>query len=285
MEIVRVEDPAAYLELTTPLVGDAEARNNLFLGILGTLRTQPDVYPVFRLWGAIHGDRPVAAALRTDPYNLVLADATDDSALEPLLAAVRHDIGDIPGVVANSPFAERAETIWTEMTGARVAQRFAEGVFELTEVADLPRAPGGTRTATRADRDVLFDWIVAFSAEALAHRPPEGDEHISGMLETRLDHEDAGLWFWTEDDVPVSLAGFAGPTPNGIRIGPVYTPPERRGRGYATSLVAELSGAMLARGYRSCFLYTDLSNPTSNAIYERIGYRRVADAFEIQFER
>jgi predicted GNAT family acetyltransferase len=81
----------------------------------------------------------------------------------------------------------------------------------------------------------------------------------------------------------VSLAGFSGPTTTGIRIGPVYTPREHRGRGYATALVAELSTAMLARGYRACFLYTDLSNPISNAIYERIGYQRVADAVEIRF--
>ena len=79
---------------------------------------------------------------------------------------------------------------------------------------------------------------------------------------------------------PVSMASYGGRTPTGIRIGLVYTPPRHRRRGYATSLVAEQSRWLLEQGYRSCFLYTDLSNPTSNAIYERIGYRRVADSTE-----
>ena len=69
----------------------------------------------------------------------------------------------------------------------------------------------------------------------------------------------------------------ATPTPTGTRVGPVYTPPERRGHGYATSLVAELTAERLAAGHAFCFLFTDLSNPTSNAIYARIGYEPIAD--------
>jgi predicted GNAT family acetyltransferase len=283
MDIARVADAEAFLELTAPLVGAAEARNNVFLGILGTLRTQPEVYRVFRLWAALEGDRPVAAALRTDPYNLVVADAAVDAALEPLLAAVREDLGEIPGVVVNSPFAERVETIWIEMTGARVAQRFAEGVFELTEVAEVPRAHGDVRAATRADRDVLLDWFGAFAAEALAHRPPEGEEHIRYAVDTRLDHADAGLWLWIDDGQPVSLAGYGGPTPSGIRIGPVYTPPEHRRRGYGSALTAALSQRLLDEGRSFCFLFTDLANRTSNRIYRAIGYERVCDASEFAF--
>ncbi|MBA2569295.1 MAG: GNAT family N-acetyltransferase [Actinobacteria bacterium] len=73
------------------------------------------------------------------------------------------------------------------------------------------------------------------------------------------------------------MTGFGGPTPNGIRIGPVYTPPELRGRGYASALVAKLSSSLLAGGRRFCFLYTDLANPASNKIYERLGYVRVCE--------
>ena len=79
--------------------------------------------------------------------------------------------------------------------------------------------------------------------------------------------------------------GFGGPTPNGIRIGPVYTPPELRGRGYASALTAQVSQLQLDRGRRFCFLYTDLANPTSNAIYMRIGYERVCDSRELAFVR
>ena len=86
-------------------------------------------------------------------------------------------------------------------------------------------------------------------------------------------------------DGAVSLAGFGGRTPNGIRVGPVYTPPDLRGRGYASALTADLTRRLLAGGRRFCFLYTDLANPTSNSIYQRIGYRPVSDADLWSFTR
>lgn len=84
-------------------------------------------------------------------------------------------------------------------------------------------------------------------------------------VDSRLDSTTSGIYVW-EDGEPVSLIGYTGPTPNGIRIGPVYTPPEHRRRGYASAGVAEVSQIMLDSGRRYCFLFTDLANPTSNHI-------------------
>ena len=108
-------------------------------------------------------------------------------------------------------------------------------------------------------------------------------EDPARFIDHRLTADDAGAVLW-EDEQIVSLAAFGNPTPNGIRIGPVYTPPEYRRRGYASALVAELSERLLAKR-RFCFLFTDLANPTANRIYEQIGYRRVCEAAEIVFER
>ena len=102
------------------------------------------------------------------------------------------------------------------------------------------------------------------------------------MVEARLDRGTGGFALW-EDDGPVSLAGWGGETPNGVRIGPVYTPPGFRRRGYASALTASVSADRLAAGRRFCFLYTDLANPTSNRIYVEIGYERVCDAMEFVF--
>ena len=88
---------------------------------------------------------------------------------------------------------------------------------------------------------------------------------------------------WDTDDGPVSLAAFGGPTPNGMRIGPVYTPREHRGRGFGSAVTAAASRHLLDRGARFCFLYTDLANATSNAIYMRIGYEPVCDSRELAF--
>ena len=87
-----------------------------------------------------------------------------------------------------------------------------------------------------------------------------------------------GFLLWEDGGQTVSISGWGGPTPNGIRIGPVYTPPELRRRGYASALVAELTKRLLDGGRKFCFLFTDLANPTSNSIYQRVGYEPVSDA-------
>ena len=123
----------------------------------------------------------------------------------------------------------------------------------------------------------------AFSDEALPQRDhdPERGERI---VDLRLGPaDDAGLLIWELDGVPVSVAGFGSPTSIGIRIGPVYTPPELRRRGFASALTADLSRRMLDRGYRFCFLYTDLSNPFSNKVYLRVGYEFVCESADYSF--
>lgn len=92
------------------------------------------------------------------------------------------------------------------------------------------------------------------------------------------------MWLWEVNGRPVSMASYGGPTPNGIRVFAVYTPPTWRGRGYATACVIALTQRLLDGSRRFCFLFTDLANPTSNALYERVGYRPVADMESRTFE-
>ncbi len=104
------------------------------------------------------------------------------------------------------------------------------------------------------------------------------------MIDLRVTGDaDYGFVLWEDEGRPVSVTGFGSPTPTGIRIGPVYTPPELRGRGYASALVAEVSQAQLDAGRRFCFLYTNLANPTSNKIYVDLGYKRVCDSLQLSF--
>ena len=91
------------------------------------------------------------------------------------------------------------------------------------------------------------------------------------------------LFLWCDPD-PVSMAGWAGRTPNGVRINFVYTPPVNRGRGYATAAVSALTQRLLHAGRRFCFLFTDLANPTSNRIYRSIGYEHLCDFMHIDFD-
>lgn len=279
MEIRRPEDAATFLRLAGPLLERDEARNQLPLAIAATVAVHPDAYEAVRYWVALEGDRPLAAALRTEPFNLVLADPEPGADLEPLLAAVLADDGGLPGIVGNTPDVDLAATFLAGAAGRSAERTLAQGVYALTWVEDVPRAPGAHRRADETDRLLLLDWLMAFEEEALPHHEPDRADH-ERALDRRFSTDASGLWLWEDGGVPVSLAGFSGPTPTGIRVGPVYTPPSHRRRGYATTLVADLSQWLLGQGYRSCFLYTDLANPTSNRIYEAIGYRRVGEAVE-----
>jgi predicted GNAT family acetyltransferase len=285
MRASTVDSAAEFLERAGPLLQADEARHNLILGLAGVLRDRPEVYPEFGLWVVEEAGAPAAAALITSPHNLVLADAADPLALAPLAEAVHESGVPIPGVVGNRPSVDRFNEVWAPLAGVTPRLRMGQGVFALERIRPLPAVPGAARPAGRDDRPLILEWLEAFTAEALPEeafvreRTERGVNHV-------LDPEvaDAGIWLWEDGGDQVALAAFGGPTPGGVRLGPVYTPPERRRRGYGTALVAAVSSRLLEHGRRRCFLYTDLANPTSNAIYRRIGYEQVAESAEYGYE-
>jgi uncharacterized protein len=282
MEVLRPDDAPSFLRLAGPLLERDEARNQLPLGIAGTLIQRPDAYEVVRYWVVRDGEEPVAAAVRTEPFNLVLGDPASDAALGSLLAAVVTDDPEVPGIVGNVPFVEPAAERMAAASGRTAERILSQGVYGLTAVRDVARAQGGARAATAEDRAQILAWVRAFAVEAIPD-PDEAFQRMERNLESRFGGQGGGFWLWEDRGEPVSLSGFSGPTPTGIRIGPVYTPPEHRKHGYATTLVADLSGWLLEQGHRGCFLYTDLANPTANRIYVEIGYERVCDAMEFVF--
>jgi GNAT superfamily N-acetyltransferase len=276
-----LDDAQAFLAEAGAFLLEDEPRHNLILGIAGTIRADPGLYPERRFWIVTDGAETVAAALRTPPYQLVLARPRDESALATLVDGIDDEL---PGVGGAVPEVESFARHWARRHGIEPRVVRGMGVYALERVQPLPRAPGASRAASGADRPLLLDWMHAFGDEVLNESDP--DQADPGpMIEHRLASADAGFVVWENGGEPVSFAGWGGPTPNGIRIGPVYTPPGLRGRGYATTLVAELSATLLERGRSFCFLFTDLANPTSNAIYERIGYVRVCESAQVSFER
>ena len=282
MEVLRPVDAVEFLRLAGALLEGDEARNQLPLGIAGTLVQHPDAYDAVRYWVVRDRDEPVAAALRTEPFNLVLADPSSDAALGELLRAVVADDPEVPGIVGNVPFVEPAAERLAGASGRSAERILSQGVYGLTAVRAVSRAPGEPRPAGPRDRGLILDWLRAFVTESVPD-PEEAFRRLERTLDSRFGTESAGFWLWEDAGEPVSLSGFSGPTPTGIRIGPVYTPPEHRRRGYATTLVADQSAWLLGRGHRACFLYTDLANPTSNRIHVEIGYERVCDAIEFTF--
>jgi uncharacterized protein len=284
MDVVRFDDVTEFLEAVRPLLLADVARNNLALGIVGTLVDHPHVYPRFHLWSAERDGVVVGAALMTEPYNLVLAEPADGAAVDGLADAVLASGARVPGVVGNEPWVDRFTDRWSATTGAHATLAMAQGVHALASVRSVRRAPGAERPATENDRPLLATWLRAFAEEAMPEPDPD-PSRLERVLDLRLKgSNDTGLWLWEVDGIPVSLAGYSELFGGGARVGPVYTPPAHRRRGFATSLVAAVSRWLLAAGHAGCFLYTDLANPTSNRIYAEIGYVPVCRSKELSFE-
>lgn len=278
MKVERLEDADRFLAEAEALLLEDEARHNLIIGLAQTLRDNPATYPEHSFWLVRHEGAVVGAALRTPPNNLVLARPRNPSALPALAKQIAENL---PGVIGAVPEVDDFARAWREHRQVSSHVMFEQGIFVLRQLAPVPRARGAYRNATPEDVSLLAVWHDAFTREALGE--PLSAEHHLRQVRTRLATPQAGYGLWDCDGEVVSVCGFGGRTPHGIRIGPVYTPRELRGHGYATSLTAEVSSRLLKSGRMFCFLYTNLANPTSNAIYQRIGYVRVCESRQISF--
>jgi predicted GNAT family acetyltransferase len=151
-------------------------------------------------------------------------------------------------------------------------------IYQLERLIAVPPVSGRLEPATKSDIEFLTNWNIAFVKDV--KQPLTGNERV--MVERAV--AETRLFIW-KDPGPVSMAAWAGPTPSGVRINMVYTPPEFRGRGYASNAVATLTRDLLNSGRKFVFLYTDLDNPTSNKIYRQMGYEPVIEISEVDFEK
>ena len=280
MELVAHKNVPSFLEAARPVLLPDEARHNLMFGICTTLVEAPDAYPTFHLWTVASDGEPVLAMVMTPPYNLLVGRPADPAALQFAAVTLMEQGIVLSGVTGALPEADAFAETWKTLSGASRRLRMAQGIYAVRTVR-LPRAVDGRmRLAGTADRELLVEWSDAFAAESLPEDAPR--QATEDVVDRRL-RSSGGFALWEDGEV-VSLSGFGGETPHGIRIGPVYTPPRLRRRGYASALVAQLSRQLLDEGRDYCFLYTDLANPTSNRIYMDVGYELVCESADYVFQ-
>ena len=186
----------------------------------------------------------------------------------------------LTGVHAGQEAAEAFAAAWRDRTGDIVAVHRLMRLFRLGElIRPEPGPEGAARLAARRDRDLLTEWFDAFVRDV---GDPPGQDH-GAAVDQRLGY--GGLALWEVSGTPVSMAGVTRSVAGMVRVGSVYTPPALRGRGYAGAVTAAVSRAARDAGVREVVLFTDLANPTSNALYQRLGYRPVEDRVTFSFER
>jgi ribosomal protein S18 acetylase RimI-like enzyme len=213
------------------------------------------------------------AVLMTPPHELLLA-RVPDGTLEGLVAAVRDRGVAIPGVNGETGVAERFAAAWRGEHAVFLRLRlYALG----TLVPPDPPPPGAARPARDDELDLAARWLAAFEEET-------GVTRTDARAGARERGEDGRLWLWEDaDGRPVSLAART-PTAVGVaRIAPVYTPPEHRRHGYGAAITAACSLDALERDADHVVLFADADNPTTNAIYQQIGFRPVSDWCTIRF--
>ncbi|HET9104556.1 MAG TPA: GNAT family N-acetyltransferase [Solirubrobacteraceae bacterium] len=280
MQFTVTRDATAFRDVVWPLL-ESRVQNNLLatvlIGVLAGDYDRVDRYFAYRL---DQGGRAVTAAIRTAPFPL-LCSTLGEAEAGPLLDAWMAVDPELPGANALAGTATTIAGQWSRRTGGRVEADRATAMHAIDAVMDPPHVPPGALRAARPDeRELLLTWWTEFAqetGEAFADRTLT-ERHIDARLATR------GAWLW-DDHGPVCLVA-AGPPVAGIpRLGPVYTPPALRGRGYAGMAVAEVSRALLGRGAPQVVLYTDLANPTANKIYAQVGYRHIGVWTQYRFGR
>ena len=280
MEVRRARTVAEFKALAGDFLAAREAEHNLMFGICSHIESDPTQYPEQPYFGAVlDGGRVVGAALRTPPWRLAVSMMDHPGSAEAL--AVDLAGGSLPGVVGPAESAGTFAAAWSRTAGVAPRVTRHERAFQLMAVRPPRLAPGSMVRAGEPDRTILRAWFQAFHEEAMDDAPPQDYGAMTDRWIRRLGRT---AYLWVDEGRPVSLAGAGGLTPNGIRVGPVYTPPDLRGRGYASNLVAGVTQLQLDEGRRFVFLFTDLANPTANKIYQDIGYEPVIDIDEYAFE-
>ncbi|MFZ4576739.1 MAG: GNAT family N-acetyltransferase [Phycisphaerales bacterium] len=261
-------DPESYELAARSFLLRSPLLNQMPLGIAESARTTPSRYPQGFRGLTIHDTAGacVGAYLQTPPHPVLISHADEITACT-MAQHARTLCADATVVFGQEDSARAFAHEWGAAAG-RVMEEV--GLFELTEVVPVGVAAGACRVASPADAPLLLRWMREFSAEALPHDPPP-DARAGDRLAAS-----ERCWIWeTADGTPVCFVNNSRRIAGFWSIGPVYTPREHRGHGYASSLVQHVSLAALASGASGCTLFTDLANPTSNRIYQRIGYQRI----------
>ncbi|MBI3160615.1 MAG: GNAT family N-acetyltransferase [Chloroflexi bacterium] len=269
-------DPQKFLSAAQTWLETEEARNSLMLGNTLRMVAQPGYFEETPYYAVIESAGQLAlAAMMTPPFGLVLATPRAEPADDELSQLIDdlHARGLAPpDVLGPKPHGQRFAELWHGQTGVQPEMRQRLYALRAVNPGTLTAAQGSFRMAREEEIELLTGWAIAFDTEAFgrATRPPES---FRSLIEKRR----GDIAIWEDGGAAVSMAMRSRPTRHGCTVNLVYTPPEARRKGYATACVARLSQSLLDDGYEFCTLFTDMDNPTSNAIYMRIGYAPACD--------
>ncbi|MFX1338877.1 MAG: GNAT family N-acetyltransferase [Promethearchaeota archaeon] len=283
MKVEFYEDINEFIDLAFPFLLKNEAENNLAFMILNSLKENLHRYGDYKphLITVSENDEIKLISFRTPPYNQFISYTDILITVDLLIEELIKKNAILPGVLGFKKGAERFAKLWCMRNGLKPQLVRNERGHKLIQIAEETI---GNRTfiiGTEANQSIILKWAEEMVLEA--GLMTEAGQMERTLNQIKQDIIDQKMFLLLDNDEPVSMARNAGKTPNGNLINFVYTPPHLRRNGYATECVAKLSKQLLDGGNKFCFLFTDLANPISNSIYQKIGYRPVIDLDEYKF--
>lgn len=284
MNVTRFERADDFYQAAEPLLIAHEAENNLLMGLARALRIMEDLYrdPYFALVMDAD-DSPALAALMTPPNNVILSMAWTAAAADALVESLLQTHPALSGVTAPVQVADYLAAAWTARTGQTAHVTMHERLYKIEQLQPTCSVNGHMRPITYADLLTVVEWLALFEEEAFSAVRIDRERIARGLM-AWIQAGVRRYYVWEDGGELTCLVGCSGDTPNGMRIGPVYTPPHLRGHGYGTACTAAVTQTLLDEGKQFITLFTDLANPTSNHIYQTIGYTPVVDFRMIRFE-
>ena len=280
MIFTKYDDLKPFGDETLEILLENEVQNNLIISFIKNER-KADTKDWLLASVKDESSGVLLTAACTPPFNVVLYETRNkpsDMALKLLAEELKSLKFDLPGVIAEKNTAMRFAE---QYAGAgKFSLHSSMNVMRLDEVNNVPKAPGSYRPLKEDDLFYVPYWEHSFSEECKieVHTLPEDVERVK----QRIGKDTHFIW---EDGIPVSQAANTRNTENGGGISAVYTPPHYRGKGYASSLVAEGAKIILRRGFKFCYLFADAENPTSCGIYRRIGFYDICEFSTLNFTK
>lgn len=274
LQITFDDSVQTFLEHAGELLYQHEAANSLMLGLCeGMLAQTPKTAPL--LIRMIENNKTVSAAIQTPPMNLIITFSKQDH-LGSLADKLKEKEASFTGVVGPAAESENFANLWEARSSKQKHLGMGQKIYKIEQV-DFPQGvPGNFAVIGKESGELFFEWVMAFAKECLPPTDQRDEKQWREFTDRGLDKKTGH--FWIVNGEPVAMAITSRPTKNGVSISGVYTPPKHRKKGYASAVVAHLSQKMLDSGKKFCVLYTDLTNPTSNKIYQNVGYREVCDS-------
>ena len=280
MEFVQYERAEKFFDAVEKEIIEQEDVFSLFLGVLGAIKQGKYENPFM---ATVEEQGNVLAIMQMTPPHPLNVIIVDESRTDELIKfivrqLIKHRI-DIPGIVSIKLWATAFADQWEKAKGGKQRLLMKQGIYRLDEINDtLETSQGHWRLARNEDCPLIEKWFSLFEEDThLPKSPPE-------VVKERVASFIAGkeIFLWENEGKVVSMMKKARPTKNSVTVSLVFTPKEERKKGYARTMVMHGSEELL-KDYQFCVLYTDMLNPTSNKIYQEIGYKKIADSVHIGF--